>query len=225
MKLGASLAIALAWAYSLDAQIAVTIGHTPEGLAGVQIRNNAAVSLVAFAISVKESREIHVGPGNPLYFDAEIDPGATELPANQERVVRVGGPIATAGIFADGSTTGDAVLLTRLALRRSNFLLAVETALEELANGGRQGASLYQLIVQFKKMTDSLYRWYLPPEQQIGLRIYEPILGTLMHMPKAKEGSPDPLAAFLEEGTATLRQQRVKLSESQPRLAEMRMLH
>src|SRR5882762_6116111 len=41
----------------------------------------------------------------------------------------LGEPI-TAVIFADGNTTGDAGLLTRMALSRSNLLLAVETAIE-----------------------------------------------------------------------------------------------
>jgi hypothetical protein len=129
-------------------------------------------------------------------------------------------PIAAAGIFADGSTTGDAALLSRLMLRRSSMLLTVEMALEALSDAGRQGTPRYQLIVQFKKMTDSLHRWYLTPEQQIGLRVYQPILGELVNMPGRQDGSPDPLATLIAEETARLRQQRVTLSESQPSLAD-----
>jgi hypothetical protein len=129
-------------------------------------------------------------------------------------------PIVTAGIFADGSPTGDAALLSRLMLRRSSMLLAVEMALEALSDAGRRGVPRYQLIVQFKKMTDSLHRWYLTQEQQIGLRVYQPILGELMNMAGGQEGSPDPLATFIAEETAMLRRQRVILSESQPSLAD-----
>jgi hypothetical protein len=78
--------------------------------------------------------------------------------------------------------------------------------------------------VQFKKMTDSLHRWYLPAEQQIGLRVYQPILGKLMNMPGGNDRSPDPLATLLEEETAMLRQQRVTLSESQPSLADVALI-
>src|SRR5262249_39346881 len=133
-------------------------------------------------------------------------------------------PIVTAGISADGAATGDAGLLFGLMLRRSNMLLAVETALETLSNAERQSISRYQLIVQFKKITDSLHRWYLPLEQQIGLRVYEPILGKLVNMPKAPDGSPDPLATFLTEETALLRQRRVTLSESQPSLVDAALI-
>jgi len=66
---------------------------------------------------------------------------------------------------------------------------------------------------------------HLPLEQQIGLRVYEPILGDaaliggkLVNMPKGPDGSPAPLATFLAEETALLRQRRVTLSESQPSL-------
>ena len=73
-------------------------------------------------------------------------------------------------------------------------------------------------------ITDSLHRWYLPQEQQIGLRVYEPILGNLVNMPKGQDGSPDPLASFIEEETAMLRQRRVTLSESQPSLVDAALI-
>jgi hypothetical protein len=129
--------------------------------------------------------------------------------------------IAAAGILADGTTTGDAALLTGLILRRSNMLLAVETALEKLSYAGRQGMLRKQLLEQFKSMADSVSsRWYLPPEQQIGLRVYQSIIGKLVDLPEIQDGSPDPLATFLAAETAMLRQRRVALSESQPSLAD-----
>jgi hypothetical protein len=129
--------------------------------------------------------------------------------------------IAAAGILADGTTTGDPALLAGLMLRRSNMLLAVETALEKLSDVGRQGTLRRQLLEQFKSMADSVSsRWYLPPEQQIGLRVYQSIIGELVNLPEIRDGSPDPLAAFIARETATLRQRRVALSESQPSLAD-----
>jgi hypothetical protein len=288
MKTVVSIASLLACAFSLDAQIATTLNHLPDGSDEIRIRNNSATSLVAFVVAGKRvarndsqvevlrntdlvaprsARDALAGENIStkehssslgrswshltaeaaaitapfvVYSDPLIEPASRPLPANEERVtlamhmqMRIGGrlgvwsleePVVAAGIFSDGATTGDPALLSLLMLRRSNMLLAVETALEALSNAGRQGIPRYQLIVQFKKMTDSLHRWYLPAEQQIGLRVYQPILGKLMNMPGGNDRSPDPLATLLEEETAMLRQQRVTLSESQPSLADVALI-
>ena len=225
-----TVAFVLVCAFLLDAQMTTTLKRLPDGVAigrswEVRIRNSSQSSLVAYAVSAKVIRSAASnGPHffDPVYVDTAIDSTATPLLPNEEHAVMVGGeePIASAGIFADGATTGDAVLLSRLMLRRTNMLLAVETALEALSDAGRQSTPRYQVTVQFKRMADSLRRWYLPPEQQIGLLVYQPILGTLMNMTKGQEGSPDPLATFIAEETAILRQQRVSISESQPSLAD-----
>ena len=98
----------------------------------------------------------------------------------------------TAGILADGSTSGDAALLARLMLRRSNMLLAVETALETLSDAGGRNVPRDQLIEKFRKMANSVRRWYLPPEQQIGSSVYQSIVGKLMNLPEDQVGSPFP---------------------------------
>jgi len=234
MRIAAPIALVLVCACSLGAQMTATISRNGQE---VRIRNSSPLSLAAYGITVKATtagRPTSI----PIYSDTEIDTDAKPLLANQDRVI-MGGPayfplpervpaprfeepVVTAGIYADGSTTGDTLLLHWLLLRRSSTLLAVETSLEALTEAERQGASRYDLIVRFKRMTESLHRWYLGPELQIGLRVYQPILGQLVNMQKGKEGSPDPLAVFLEEETAALRRQRIKLSESQPSLA---MLH
>jgi hypothetical protein len=107
-----------------------------------------------------------------------------------------------------------------LMLRRSNMLLAVETALEELSHAGRRNVPRGQLIQQFKKMADSVRRWYLPPEQQIGVGVYQSIVGKLVNLAEPQQGSPFPPGDFVERETAILRQQRVTLLESQPSLAD-----
>ena len=125
-----------------------------------------------------------------------------------------------AGILADGTTTGDAALLTRLMLRRTNMLQAVEIALETLSDAGRQNVPRGQLVEQFKKLADSVRRWYLPAEQQVGLDLYQSIIGKLINLPDEPLGSPFPPSTFVAEETAMLNRQRVTLSESQPSLAE-----
>src|SRR4029077_21059746 len=165
------------------------------------------------------------------YSDPLIEPTAKPLLAGEERVVigmgRYPGvstpgmrffeePIVTAGVFADDTTTGDAALVAGLLLRRSNMLLAVDTTLETLSDAGRRNVPRDQLIAEFKKMANSLQRWYLPPEQQVGIGVYQSIIGRLMNLPEVQFGSPFPPATFVAEETAVLRQQRRTLSESQP---------
>ena len=244
MKTAISVASVLACAFSLDAQITTRLNHLPDGLDEVRIRNNSATSLVAFVVSAKWETP---GPSElpfVVYSDPLIEPSAKPLAASEERVVkalRVAGPpsrgasrklgparpirlledsLVSAEIFADGVTSGDGALITRLMLRRSNYLLAVEITLETLSDAGRRNVSRDHLIGQFKKMADSLRRWYLLPEQQIGLGVYQSIIGKLMSLPEGQLGAPFPPATFVEEETTTLRQCRVTLSESQPSLAD-----
>ena len=227
----------LACAFSMNAQISGTLRHRPDGLDEVSIRNNSTASVVAYVITVKR---VPKGPnsGNApwiAYSDPLIEPDAKPLLAGEERSVmktrmapglKTPGerffrePVLTAGILADGTVIGDSALLAGLVLRRSNMLLAVETTLETLSDAGRRNIPRTQLIDQFKKMADSLRRWYLPPEQQVGLRVYQSMIGKLMNLPDVQYGSPFPPATFVTEETAVLRQQRVILSESQPSLAD-----
>ena len=121
-----------------------------------------------------------------------------------------------AGILADGTTTGDAALLTRLIVRRGNQLAAVEMAMEMLSDAGRRNVPRDQLIEQFKKMMKSVSHWYLPPEQQVGSSVYQSLVGKLINLPEEPVGSPFPPSTFVAEETAILNRQRVALSESQP---------
>jgi hypothetical protein len=175
-----------------------------------------------------------------VFSDLLIEPATTPLVAGEERVVMARGvqarpsapgrdspgqrvleePIVTAGILADGTTTGDLALLARLILRRSNMLLAVETALETLLDAGRRNVPRDQFIEQFMKMADSLRRSYLPPEQQVGRGPHQSIVGKLMNLPEGEAGSPFPLSTFVAQETAILNRQRVTLLDSQPSLAD-----
>ncbi|MBI3281142.1 MAG: hypothetical protein HYZ57_15010, partial [Acidobacteria bacterium] len=194
-------------------------------------------SLVAFVVSVKQAPRSAYSSRAPfvVYSDPLIERAAKPLPAGGERVVmlrgaapgrdRSGGhlleePIATAGILADGTTTGDAALLSRLILRRSNMLQAVEMALEILSDAGRHNVPRGQLIREFTKLADSVSRWYLPPEQQVGRGLYQSFIGKLVNLPEVQAGSPFPPATFVAQETAMLNRQRVALLESEPSLAD-----
>jgi hypothetical protein len=171
-----------------------------------------------------------------LFADPLIETETKPLPASEERLVlssdagrqtpnasarhRFEEPVVAAGILADGSRIGDAVLLSRLIVRRCNMLLAVETALETLLDAGRHNVPREQLIEQFTRLVDSVRRWYLPAEQRVGRDVYQPIIGKLVNLPQGEPGSPFPPAAFVAQESAALNRRRVALLESQFSLAE-----
>jgi hypothetical protein len=232
MKSAIFVAVLLACTSSLESQIVASLTQSPDGPPEVRIRNNAAISLPAFVVAMNPVLEAEDRTQFLVFFDVMIDQ-TTPLEPNHERPVPVTfrsrpgkrledlfePPIITAGILADGTTTGDAVLLTRLILRRSNMLLAVEITLETLSNAGRRNVPRDQLIEQFQKLADSMWRWYVPPEQQVGRRLYKSIIGKLRKLPEGPVGSPFPPSAFVTDEVARLNRQRVALLESQPSLA------
>jgi hypothetical protein len=128
-------------------------------------------------------------------------------------------PIA-AGIYADGSTTGDRALLSKLLLRRSTMLQAVETALETLTDAGRRNVAQDQLIAQFQKLADASRRWYVPQEQQVAGSVYQSIVEKLVNLPVQEPGTPFPPSAFVAQEAAQLGRERLTLIESQPSLAQ-----
>ncbi len=181
------------------------------------------------------------------YHDSSIDLAMNAGPPNHERTIygRVGcrppmglwtkegnkaspvancdqyeEPLTTAGIYADGSTTGNPVLLTRLMLRRSSMLMAIDTASAALSESGKHNYPRAQLVDQFRKLVDSVSGWYLFPEQQIGRDLFESIVGKLKNLPQGELGEPFPPTAFIEEETARLKQMRIALWDSQPSLAD-----
>src|SRR5438874_13406135 len=122
------LVILLACVSALPAQITVTLHTRLEGSTEIRVRNDAAVTLTAFAVGLKDSNGVYDGPLT-VYADAAIDTAAAPLLANEERLVNEGRfvmrngkrtyavferPIASAGIFSDGTTTGDTAMVSRL---------------------------------------------------------------------------------------------------------------
>jgi hypothetical protein len=241
MNTAISIVSILMCVLSLDAQIAATLKHLPNG-EEVSIRNNSAKSLVAFVVTVSHAPRIVDSNDPPIvvYSDSLIDPESKPLPAGEERVVLIGDqvmfvrgaphrlvleePIAAAGILADGTTTGETALLVRLMLRRSNMLLAVETTLETISDAGRRNVPRDLLIEQFKKMANSARRWYLPAEQQIAAELYQFMAGKLLNLPEEPAGSPFPPSTFVAQETAILSRQRVMLLESQPSFADQELM-
>jgi hypothetical protein len=237
MKIVVSMAAFIACGFSLNAQISATLSHLPDGRDEVRIRNNFAIGLVAFVVTAKRTPESAAESNSPIliYSDPLIEPASMPLLTNEERVVMsvifedrfgkrhliVEEPIVTAGILADGTPTGDTALLARLISRRCNMLVAVETAREMLFEAGRRNVPRSQLVDQFRKVADSVSRWYLPQEQQIGRGLYQAILGKLKNLPAGEVGAPFPPSDFVAQETASLGLRRVALLGSQPALGDM----
>jgi hypothetical protein len=215
--------------FSLNAQITTTLTRAKDGVDEVGIQNHSQAALIAYVVSAKpspDSVEISRAPV-VTYSDPLVDPAAKPLLVGEERIAirigildRSGKPRAphflvdpsAAGIFADGTTTGDAALLTRMILRRSNMLLAVENSLEALSNAGRHSVPKAQLVEQFKRMADLLDHGYLPSEQRIGRRLYQSIIEKLNGLQEGPLGTPFPPTTFVEAESAPLRRQRVRCS-------------
>jgi len=243
MKTVISAASVLASLFSLNAQITAFLKPLPDGSNEVRIRNDAAISLEAFAVQANGANTVEFerakrpnrsSAPSTVYVDSVIDEAPARLAPREERVVEEGGvvqwegqrvvvihtlPIVTAGIFADGTTSGDAELLRRLILRRCNMLQAVETTLDIISDAGRRNVPRDVLVGEFRKRADSLNRWYVPPEQRVGHDLYQSMMGKLLNLPDEPIGTPFPPDAFVAQETAMLNRQRVELLESQPSLA------
>jgi hypothetical protein len=226
----------LACVLGAEGQVTTTLNRLPDGLTEIKVRNDSKVDLVAFAVMANARGRVERAVA------AYYEPPMTPLKPGEERTVKVsvlcgGGPPQViqvfrgqnaknslcefdqpivAGIFADGSTSGDAPLLSRMMLRRSSTLLAVVTTLDILSDAGRHNADRDQLVDRFQKMADSLNRWYLFPEQEAGREIYQTMAGKLKNLPEAPAGSAFPPDSFVQRETAALREQRQVLIEALP---------
>jgi hypothetical protein len=174
MKSVFHLAAVLLCSFSLNAQITTALHKPPNRSPEIVIRNHSTANLTAFAVSMAVVAEEGLTDRAPflVYIDTAVDtdrlalsypPGtAMPLPPNEEYAVPVNDairtgkrvdlfrpPIVTAGVFADGTTAGDAALLGRLMVRRSNMLQAVELAREVISDAGRHNVSRGRLIDQF----------------------------------------------------------------------------
>ncbi|SRR5579872_2559199 len=243
MKRVIAAALSLAFAFASNAQITAFLKALSDGSNEVRVRNDTSTIVTAFAAQASggDRVEFELGktprrdPRSLVYIDSVIDDVPKPLLPKEERVIEEGGvvlwegkrvalthalPIVTAGIFADGRTFGDPELLRRLVLRRCNMLQAVETTLDIISDAGRRNVPRDVLVNQFRKMADSLNRWYIPPEQRVGHDLYQSMMGKLLNLPDEPLGSPFPPDAFVAQETATLNRRRVELLESQPSLAE-----
>lgn len=224
-----TLLLLFAASFSLSAQITVTEARSsPEGASLLRVENTGTVPLAALVVSYRL-----VGRETPQfeYFDeltdatppkqkVEIMPVYVTPRSGKAVLPRLSDAAVTAAIFADGTTTGDADLIRRIVLRRCLLLQAVETSLDMIAEAGRHNVSRSRMIADFKRMSESVRRWYLPQELQVGARVYQPIVGKLINLQEGPLGTAFPPAAFVEQETARLNRQRTVLMASQPSLAE-----
>lgn len=219
---------------SANAQITAVLSQAGNRPPEVEVRNDAAAALTAFATRMEPAAYADAANRAPFaaFADAAVDPAMLPLETNQKYAVPVPSryrqgqspealyvaPIATAAVFADGSTSGDAGLLARLVLRRCNMLQAVELARDMLSAAGRHNVPRAQLTAEFQRMADSLNHWYLPPEQQVGRSVYQSLVGKLLSLPDQQLGAPFPPTGFVQEEVAALSRQRTGLLEALPRL-------
>jgi len=236
----ATCAVVLASAFLLNAEVNARLAAMPDGTSQIQIVNDTDSEVAAFAIGAIETNKVMEGGRLVVYRDSTIDPAAAVIVPHQARSIyesqkkvmtrerketRIAVfqlPIAVAAIFTDGRTTGDPVLLYQLMLRRRNMLQAVEISLEILSGAGRRNVPREQLVGQFKKMEQSVDRWYLGAEQQVGRRLYLNMISKLLALPEGQLGAAFPPDVFVVEETRALSRQRAMLLEAQPALASVR---
>jgi hypothetical protein len=233
MKIGQTVVILLACGFSLDAQITATLHKFPARSSELEIRNSSTVSLGAFAVSMAAAPQNENSAPFTFYQDTAVDETATPLLPNETYSIPVTSgkrpghpwedlfqaPIATAGIYTDGTTTGDADLLQVLIWRRCNTLQAVDTAFEILTDAGKHNVPRRELIGHFQRMANSMNRWYATPEQGGGRAVYQAITGKLVNLPDGPPGSAFPPTNFVEQESGRLNRRRVLLLESRPDLA------
>jgi hypothetical protein len=230
MRLLISFASILACTLPVHAQITVALKPSLGGSAELKIRNDGPVALAAYVIAGRQIMGMTKGEMYwpfKKYADSLVDMTAP-LASSQERTVMRSGPrsvlepaFVSAGIFADGTTTGDAALITDLMLRRSSMLLAVETALETLSTAGRHNMPRSLVIQQFRTFADLAKRWYLTPEQQAGWPLYDSVLFKLINLPDRPATSAFPPTGFVDQEGALLTRRRNALEESRPPLEDM----
>lgn len=230
-------ALLLVWMTPSAAQITASLDERPDGTTEIRIRNDGATDLEAFAFSAKYSNQGYIDYGplvvwvdpalrsfpNLNRFEDERTPAEPLAPGEQfvwpfgfllngaTRPVQLEG-LVVAGLFADGSTTGNPALLTRLLDRRNNMLLAVEVTLETLLDADNEATPLGQVVRQFETLAESTRRSYLPPEQQVGLGLYRSIVGKLLDLPDGEGESLVLPRDFVARESERLNRQRVELA-------------
>jgi hypothetical protein len=228
MKMTIAFACTLAWVCSLDAQVSAKVDHSPGGLEQITVRNGSKLDLVAFVVRAKPVAGLPTAVPALTFFDA-LDGDRDALAPGEERgwtkVPEPGGrrvfegPVTVSGIFADGSTAGDAELLRMLLSYRSNRLAAIENVLDMLMQAGQRNIPRDQLVAQFKKMADGARRWYMPEEQRVAATVYASMVDKLVNLPEQEPGAPFAPAAFVRGEVAALSRDRAALLASQPSLS------
>lgn len=232
MKVLVAAALVIACSSCLESQIIAKPAQSAAGVPEVRVRNAGRLGVVAFAVAMNPLQSSEDVRPFISFFDSVFEKMVPLEPGDEHTIpvflrlrprIQIGEvfelPIITGAILADGSTVGDPVLLSRLMLRRCNRLLAVETALDILSDAGRRNNPRDELVNRFRMLADFTWKWYVPPEQQIGRELYRSIGDQLKQLPGQPVGAPFPPSTFIDEQVKVLNQERVTLLASQPALA------